>query len=146
MLINRQRRVPIAREPLEAFLQRVRSTLRLDHRQVTVCLLSDSSMARLNRAYRGKAGPPDVLSFPANGAARPRRSRASASSASYLGDVAISPQTARRNAPRFGRTFLQELRILILHGVLHLLGYDHETDRGRMHRVERRLRAQLGLR
>lgn len=63
----------------------------------------------------------------------------------YLGDIAISPVTARRNARRFGRTLPDELRILILHGVLHLLGYDHETDDGEMERVENRLRAKLGL-
>ena len=72
-LINRQRRVPVARQPLENFLGRVRSALGLDGREVTVCLLSDSSMARLNRTYRGKAGPTDVLSFPANGGAARRR-------------------------------------------------------------------------
>jgi len=70
----------------------------------------------------------------------------SASSVSpVLGDIAISPETARRNARRFNRTLPDELRILILHGVLHLLGYDHETDRGEMLRLERRLRRELGL-
>jgi len=149
MLINRQRRVPIARQPLESFLGRVRAKLRLDGREITVCLVSDSWMARLNRRYRGKAGPTDVLSFPAKGGANRRRAHFAlpdAPCASYLGDIAISPETARRNAGRFGRTLPQELRILILHGVLHLLGYDHETDGGRMNRVEHRLRAELGLR
>jgi probable rRNA maturation factor len=63
----------------------------------------------------------------------------------YLGDIAISPATARRNAKKLNRTLPSELRILILHGVLHLLGYDHETDRGQMNRIERRLRSGLGL-
>ena len=58
---------------------------------------------------------------------------------------AIAPAVARRNARRFGRTFSQEMRILILHGILHLMGYDHETDAGQMDRRERRLRRQLGL-
>ncbi|MGC2727251.1 MAG: rRNA maturation RNase YbeY [Candidatus Acidiferrales bacterium] len=85
-----------------------------------------------------------------------RRSRASglssassvssnSSTSSYLGDIAIAPAVARRNALRFGRTFDQEMRILILHGVLHLMGYDHETDQGQMTRRENRLRRDLGL-
>jgi len=63
----------------------------------------------------------------------------------YLGDIAISPATARRNAKKFDRTLPSELQVLILHGVLHLLGYDHETDRGQMSRIEQRLRRGLGL-
>jgi probable rRNA maturation factor len=62
-----------------------------------------------------------------------------------LGDIAIAPMVARRNAKRFGRTLPGELRILILHGVLHLMGYDHETDNGQMERRERILRRRLGL-
>ncbi len=69
----------------------------------------------------------------------------SPSSASYLGDIAIAPAVARRNARRFGRTFDDEMRILILHGILHLMGYDHETDTGEMDRREQRLRRALGL-
>jgi probable rRNA maturation factor len=67
------------------------------------------------------------------------------SSSSYLGDIAIAPNVARRNAARYDRTFDHEMRILILHGVLHLMGYDHETDQGQMTRRENRLRRDLGL-
>jgi probable rRNA maturation factor len=63
----------------------------------------------------------------------------------YLGDIAIAPGVARRNARRFGRTFNDEMRILLLHGMLHLMGYDHETDTGQMDRREQRLRRTLGL-
>jgi probable rRNA maturation factor len=63
----------------------------------------------------------------------------------FLGDIAISPAVARRNAYSLGRSLSGEIRVLILHGVLHLLGYDHETDRGEMDRVEGRLRRRLGL-
>ena len=66
-------------------------------------------------------------------------------SASYLGDIAIAPAVARRNAHRFGRTFADEMRILIVHGMLHLMGYDHETDTGQMDRRERRVRRALEL-
>jgi len=65
--------------------------------------------------------------------------------ANHLGDIAISPATARRNAKKFGRTLPTELQILVLHGVLHLLGYDHENDNGQMTRIENRLRRRLGL-
>ena len=64
----------------------------------------------------------------------------------YLGDVAIAPEVARSNAKKFGRTFGDEMRILILHGMIHLAGYDHEVDDGEMMRLERRLRRRLGLR
>jgi probable rRNA maturation factor len=63
----------------------------------------------------------------------------------YLGDVAISPATARRYAKKNGHRLSSELQVLILHGILHLLGYDHETDRGEMDRVEGKLRKRLGL-
>jgi probable rRNA maturation factor len=62
-----------------------------------------------------------------------------------LGDIAIAPAVARRNALRFGRSFDQEMRMLILHGLLHLMGYDHESDSGQMERRENRLRRELGL-
>lgn len=101
--------------------------------------------------YRHKTGPTDVLSFPVNGNRRPRRPRevkhgtAESAAASYLGDVAIAPEVARRNAALLGRRFDDEMRMLILHGILHLMGYDHETDNGQMDRRERRLRRRLGL-
>jgi rRNA maturation RNase YbeY len=74
----------------------------------------------------------------------PKRT-ALAPEANFLGDIAISPATALRNAKKYNRTLPSELQILILHGVLHLLGYDHETDRGQMTRIEHRLRRKLGL-
>jgi probable rRNA maturation factor len=70
---------------------------------------------------------------------------ASAHSGKYFGDIAIAPAVARRNARRFGRTFDNEMRILILHGILHLMGYDHEADDGQMERRENRLRRELKL-
>ncbi len=151
MVVNRQRRVPVAVPPLEKFLSDVKLSLRVEQ-DVSVSLVSDSAMARMNQTYRGKPGATDVLSFPLNGNAPRKKSplldpfAEENSAASYLGDIAIAPETARRNARRLGRSLPLELRILILHGLLHLLGYDHETDRGEMHRMERRLRRRLGLR
>jgi probable rRNA maturation factor len=138
MIVNRQRRVPVAIRPLEDFFERVRRELRFASESVTVELISDAAMARLNRSFRNKRGPTDVLSFPANGA-RPSQE------AKYVGDIAISPETARRNARRFSRTLPAEIRILILHGMIHLAGFDHENDHGEMDRLERRLRRRLGV-
>ena len=158
MILNRQRRVPVSMGLLRRFLSRARRALRLPAASLTICLVTDAEIARLNRAYRGKRGPTDVLSFPAEaretkrGKQRVNRRRQGhspaasfTSSASYLGDIAIAPAVARRNARRFGRSFNDEMRILVLHGMLHLMGYDHETDTGQMDRREQRLRRALGL-
>jgi probable rRNA maturation factor len=153
MILNRQRAVRVARRPLELFLARVKHAMGLGDADVTICFVSDTEIARMNEAFRKKKGPTDVLSFPAihrrapvelpqsRGPNLARRVKAEA----FLGDIAISPATARRNAKTLGRTLTSELKILILHGVLHLLGYDHETDRGQMARVEARLRRRLEL-
>ena len=154
MIVNCQRRIPLALSPLAMFCEEVRQALRFPSDSVTVRLVSDPAIARLNRDFRGKHGPTDVLSFPA----KPQRLRTSRTSnrvkpqrnaswqdVDYVGDIAISPQTARRNARRGARTLSAELRILILHGMIHLAGYDHETDHGEMDRFERRLRRRMGL-
>jgi probable rRNA maturation factor len=163
MILNQQRRVRVSISGLEKFLAAARKRLRLGPRTLTVALVTDAQIARWNRAYRGKNRPTDVLSFPADGfeaepattrkhrPPRPaRETRAARPSAStratkYLGDIAIAPAVARRNAIRLGRAFDHEMRILILHGILHLLGYDHEFDSGEMERRENRLRRELGL-
>ncbi len=148
MILNRQRAARVARRPLELFLQRVKSELGLDESQATVCLVSDAEIARMNEKFRKKKGPTDVLSFPTVARRRlVRRPRGSkpVKAGEYLGDIAISPATARRYAKENGRKLSSELQVLILHGILHLLGYDHETDRGQMDRVERKLRKRLGL-
>ena len=133
--------------------------MRLPKDSFTVCLVSDAEIARWNRAYRGKSGPTDVLSFAIN-AHKTRRRRSGKGRArkgdlldavttkhseKYLGDIAIAPAVAKRNASRFGRSFDDEMRILMLHGILHLMGYDHEADDGQMERRENRLRRELRL-
>jgi probable rRNA maturation factor len=169
MILNRQRTVRVARPALESFLRQVRETLGLDRWDVTVCLVSEAEIARMNESFRKKKGPTDVLSFPAVARRKPiplpvpvvaafrrgrfstaratasRRGRFAADPSKFLGDIAISPATARRNANKYGRPSSRELQILILHGVLHLLGYDHETDGGQMSRIEHRLRRRFGL-
>ncbi len=150
MILNQQREVRVAKRPLESFLRRAKRELGANQSDVTVCLVSDKAMARLNENFRKKKGPTDVLSFPAvvqKRAARSRLKLSATNSASrgYLGDIAISPATARRYAKNNARPLAIELRVLILHGVLHLLGYDHETDRGEMDEIEQRLRKRFGL-
>ena len=144
MILNRQRRVRIPRLKLDQFLAEACRVLDVPVKSVTVCFVTNEEIAQWNSAYRGKKGPTDVLSFPTmphakqSEAARPCRGRGANSSgplpavlqseACYLGDIAIAPEVARRNARRFRRSFPDEVRILILHGILHLMGYDHETD------------------
>jgi probable rRNA maturation factor len=147
VVVNRQHEVAVRPRPLRAFLAKACKLVLPPAAGVAVCLVSDAEIARLNRAYRGKVGPTDVLSFPANGARRSvaRRRDALPDSTSHIGDIAISPAAARRNARLLGRKVNDELRVLILHGVLHLAGYDHEVDQGQMERYERRLRRRLGI-
>jgi rRNA maturation RNase YbeY len=148
MILNRQREVRVARGPLESFLRLVKEELGLAKSDLTVCLVSDAEMARLNENFRKKKGPTDVLSFPEFAARRPlrlRRNSRPAKKGEYLGDIAISPATAKRYAKKYERKLASELRVLILHGVLHLLGYDHATDHGEMDKTEQKLRKRLGL-
>jgi len=97
--------------------------------EVDILIATNKRLRELNRRFRRKDKPTDVLSFP-----RPSG-----------GDIAISAQIARDNAQRFGHSLASELKILVLHGMLHLAGYDHESDNGRMAHVEARLRSQLKL-
>lgn len=106
---------------------------------VNVAMVSDARIRALNRTYRKKNHATDVLSFPANPQPPiPNPSR-------FLGDIVIARGVARRQAREAGHAEAVELRILALHGLLHLLGYDHERDNGRMSRLERRLRRRGGL-
>jgi probable rRNA maturation factor len=156
MILNRQRQVPIAIDDLEKFSAGLRKLLKIPTDAVTICLVSCADMAKWNRAYRGKNKPTDVLSFTTDESSVKQRfpkwpgkgnfgSSRGGGSMPYWGDIAIAPAIARQNAKRFGHELNHEMRILILHGILHLMGYDHETDQGQMERREMRLRRQLGL-
>jgi probable rRNA maturation factor len=111
--------------------------------EIAVALVTDQHSRRLNRTYRSVDAPTDVLSFPQPG---PRPESAQAEPP-LLGDIVIATGLARRQARERGHTVLTELRVLALHGLLHLMGYDHEDsgDRGRMARAEARLRRKGGL-
>jgi probable rRNA maturation factor len=100
---------------------------------LAIAIVSDARVRALNRRYRRKDRATDVLSFPAD-------------APGVLGDVVIASGVAARQARRAGHSLGTELRVLALHGLLHLLGYDHERDDGQMARLERRLRRRGGLR
>ena len=120
---------------------------------VSIALVTDTRMRALNRAFRGRNAPTDVLSFPGSEPSAPRAARApsaweSASGGASLGDIAIATGVAKRQARAAGHSYAAELKVLALHGLLHLMGYDHENprDAGRMARMEYRLRVRGGLR
>ena len=123
---------------LTRFLNRARAAIPLTG-AVSVLLTSDAELQRLNRTFRRKNKPTDVLSFPAS----PIPGLPAAHQ--HAGDLAISLDTARRQAATFGHPLETELRILLLHGLLHLAGLDHETDTGQMAARESELRTQLRL-
>jgi probable rRNA maturation factor len=110
--------------------------------EVVLALVSDGRMRTLNRAYRGMDYATDVLSFPADSSAL----HTTRDAEQFLGDIVIASGVATRQARAAGHSVQTELRVLALHGLLHLLGFDHETDDGRMARTERRLRRAAGLR
>lgn len=125
----------VSETALARFLARARGAAKLSG-EVHVLLVSNARMRSLNSKFRGKKQPTDVLSFPA----LPEIAR------EFAGDIVISGPIAAANARRFGHSVSDELKVLILHGVLHLGGHDHEGDDGEMARREQRLRKQLGLR
>jgi len=112
---------------------------------VNLALVSDRRVRTLNRTYRRKDYATDVLSFPTN-PPNPKSRTPNPSERKLLGDIVIARGVAKRQAREAGHSEATELRVLALHGLLHLLGYDHERDNGRMARAERRLRRKGGLR
>ncbi len=126
-------RLPSARA-LTRFLQTAQEAVRL-RGMVSVLLTTDDAIRRLNKTFRGKNKATDVLSFPA----------AKVSGGEVAGDLAISVPTARKQAREHGHALGVEIKVLMLHGLLHLAGYDHEVDEGQMARQEQALRAKLAL-
>ena len=136
-VIARQRVHRVAAIPLRAFVRRlVRSAPKSQATGVTIVLAGDAAVRRLNQAFRGKNKTTDVLSFPSGGEELPGGERP-------LGDVVISVGQAERQARAAGHTLAREVRILLIHGYLHLLGYDHEVDDGTMMRLQARLVRRL---
>lgn len=138
-VVDRQRKMPMDCERWRAFAERALEVLPAGGAGATVAFVSDRAMRELNRRWRGKRGTTDVLSFPSGQEEFEKGEGAS------LGDVIISVEQAARQAAEHGLDFEGEVRQLILHGLLHLCGYDHETDGGEMNALELRLRRRLGI-
>ncbi|MBZ5591190.1 MAG: rRNA maturation RNase YbeY [Acidobacteriia bacterium] len=135
MVLMRRTPSGLRRGPLEAFARQLRERVTGGLR--FQCLITgDRELERLNRQFLGKDYPTDVLSFPA---------AESAGTSKELGEIAISFERAREQARALGHSVSDEIRILMLHGVLHLMGMDHERDRGAMARAEIAWRHKLGL-
>ena len=146
MIVNKQDRMELNLAGLRAYVRRVRSVLKLGKGDFNVCFVNDDEICRLNSLYRGKAFPTDVLSFPwQDGEAGDPEPLEAGEFKGFWGDIVISVETAARNARAEGHSTEAEIRWLILHGALHLLGYDHETDQGEMTGLELSLRESLGL-
>ncbi|MHB8217401.1 MAG: rRNA maturation RNase YbeY [Candidatus Sulfotelmatobacter sp.] len=137
MIIFRKRIAGLSSSTLQRFVLRARKAVRLRD-TVNVLVTSSHELRSLNRQFRGADKATDVLSFPSPlaGQREPRR---------IAGDVAISVDIARENSKRLGHSVADEVKILALHGILHLAGFDHENDNGEMAREELRLRRKLKL-
>lgn len=137
MVIFQKKVVGVSEASLTRFVLRARRAVRL-RGKVNVLVTGSSSMRTLNLRFRGKNKPTDVLSFPAFQPGGKGRSQ-------FAGEIAISADIAAQNAMRLGHPTRQEVKILLLHGILHLAGMDHERDNGRMARKEAELRRALRL-
>jgi probable rRNA maturation factor len=138
-IVNRQRKFPIANARWEIFAAKALRVLSVKNAGATVVFVSDRAMAELNRRWRGTRGTTDVLSFPA------AQDKFEKSEGLNLGDIVISVEQAARQAKENKLSLNTEVAQLILHGLLHLCGYDHATDKGEMNRLELQLRKKLGI-
>lgn len=138
-LINRQRSRKLNSQEWREFAEQAFRAIDSTKQSVTIVFVSDAAIKKLNQQFRGKNYATDVLSFPTQAEAFETDNQ------SHLGEVVISVERAAAQAKENGLTFSNEVEQLILHGLLHLSGYDHETDHGEMNRLELRLRRRLGI-
>jgi probable rRNA maturation factor len=138
-VVNRQRKMPVDEGWWLAFVEKALKVVPSDGAGATVAFVSDRAMRGLNRRWRGKVGTTDVLSFPSG------QEEFEKGVGLSLGDVVVSVEQAARQAAEHGLDFEGEVAQLILHGLLHLCGYDHETDGGEMNALELKLRRRLGI-
>ena len=139
-VVNRQRLCAIAREQIARLAAAALAGAGRRDASLTVAFVRDHAIRKMNRDFRGKDYATDVLSFPA---ADGSFNDPLAESTDSLGDIVIATDTARRQADEAGHAIERELSELVIHGTLHLCGYDHETDHGEMNRLELRLRRRL---
>ena len=140
-LVNQQRKIKINSEGFREIAEKaIGSVPAARGKTATIAFVSDSKMRRLNQEFRGKNQTTDVLSFPFEPDAF-----SVAENALNLGDVVISAEQAARQAAENNLSLETEISQLILHGILHLCGYDHETDNGKMNILELKLRDKLGI-
>ena len=136
--MDRQVELELSRARILRFLRLARAAVGLEG-EVHVLLADDATLRRLNRQFRGKDKATDVLSFPASAGTQFHAEQ------KLAGDLAISLETAAKQAKKIGHTLKDEVRVLMLHGLLHLAGLDHEQDEGQMAAREAELRSELGL-
>src|SRR5438270_4526612 len=139
VLINRQRARKIDSKEWLEFTEHALRAIGRAHQTASIVFVSDAAIKKLNRQFRGKNYSTDVLSFPT------KAEDFESDNQSHLGEVVISVERAAAQAKENGLTFSNEVEQLILHGLLHLSGYDHDTDNGEMSRLELRLRRKLGI-
>ncbi len=144
LVAMRGRRDPALARRLGRAARRLLGALRLESFELSLVLVSDRVMHELNRRWRGKDRPTDVLAFPQReSAVRGRRARDATPTDALLGDVVISVDTARRQAAERNHSLATEAERLLVHGLLHLAGYDHERSLAEAHRMQRKERALL---
>jgi probable rRNA maturation factor len=134
LVIFQKRVADLTELALDRFVARARRAAGLKG-TLNVLMTTSAEMKSLNRRFRGKDKPTDVLSFPAESDGKRQ----------FAGEIAISAEIATKNAHALGHSSAEEIKILVLHGILHLRGYDHEHDKGQMARREKELRAKLRL-
>lgn len=139
-VVNRQRRLSVDTEKWRAFGEKALQEIGAESRGAIIAFVSDRMMRELNKEFRGRDATTDVLSFPAG-----RFEVASVVEEDNLGDVVVSLERAAAQAVEHELEFEDEIAQLILHGLLHLCGHDHETDNGEMNRLELKLRRRLSL-
>lgn len=137
LVLNRQRQRRVSAAGIEQFMLRLVRELPPDgFDEMALCLVSDRRMREYNRQFRGRNEPTDVLSFPGDGGPGP-------DGRVHLGDIVISVCSAARQAREEKHSLARELKVLALHGYLHLLGHDHERDSGEMARLQRKVERRL---
>jgi probable rRNA maturation factor len=137
LIIVRKKTAGLSEAALDRFVRRARKAARMKNR-VNVLVTNSAEMRSLNRRFRGKNKATDVLSFPSAVPAQGKEAR-------LAGEIAVSAEIATQNAYRLGHPVADEVKILVLHGILHLAGFDHESDNGQMARRELELRQRLRL-